>query len=244
MSWLCHHGVKGQRWGVRNGPPYPIEDKTLRKGQRLSSVSFYTDSKKYKSNGRMMYTYNPDDEWDSAVYKGPFAYYKMKTGMNWVYEHQYEVAQDLRMPTSKERLDEFISLYATDKVKVTRDLKNVKAALERSDVDTSKANGVDLGNLQTESDYKAAYEIFNHAMENVSKFASTRKYMNIMSKKYDAMVDDNNQGIYNDVHDPIIIFRADTALKEIGNARILDIDEMVDNYNKVAKARGNKGVML
>lgn len=23
-DWLAHHGVQGQRWGVRNGPPYPI----------------------------------------------------------------------------------------------------------------------------------------------------------------------------------------------------------------------------
>lgn len=24
-DYLCHHGVKGQEWGVRNGPPYPLE---------------------------------------------------------------------------------------------------------------------------------------------------------------------------------------------------------------------------
>ncbi len=23
--YLCHHGIKGQKWGVKNGPPYPIE---------------------------------------------------------------------------------------------------------------------------------------------------------------------------------------------------------------------------
>lgn len=22
--YLCHHGIKGQKWGVKNGPPYPI----------------------------------------------------------------------------------------------------------------------------------------------------------------------------------------------------------------------------
>ena len=25
MRYLAHHGVKGQQWGLRNGPPYPIE---------------------------------------------------------------------------------------------------------------------------------------------------------------------------------------------------------------------------
>lgn len=22
---LQHHGIEGQRWGVKNGPPYPLE---------------------------------------------------------------------------------------------------------------------------------------------------------------------------------------------------------------------------
>ena len=25
MNAIVHHGIKGQRWGVKNGPPYPIE---------------------------------------------------------------------------------------------------------------------------------------------------------------------------------------------------------------------------
>lgn len=26
-SALYHHGIKGQKWGVKNGPPYPLKDK-------------------------------------------------------------------------------------------------------------------------------------------------------------------------------------------------------------------------
>lgn len=34
---LYHHGVKGQEWGVRNGPPYPLNatGKALLKQQKL-----------------------------------------------------------------------------------------------------------------------------------------------------------------------------------------------------------------
>lgn len=24
MEYLAHHGIRGQRWGKRNGPPYPL----------------------------------------------------------------------------------------------------------------------------------------------------------------------------------------------------------------------------
>lgn len=27
-TYLMHHGIKGQEWGVQNGPPYPLDEKT------------------------------------------------------------------------------------------------------------------------------------------------------------------------------------------------------------------------
>lgn len=30
-KWLMHHGVEGQKWGVQNGPPYPLEGAGKRK---------------------------------------------------------------------------------------------------------------------------------------------------------------------------------------------------------------------
>ena len=43
-DWLEHHGVKGQKWGVQNGPPYPLGSdvstgSALKKGARKKAAS-------------------------------------------------------------------------------------------------------------------------------------------------------------------------------------------------------------
>lgn len=30
-DYICHHGIKGQKWGVRNGPPYPLDSSDKKK---------------------------------------------------------------------------------------------------------------------------------------------------------------------------------------------------------------------
>lgn len=35
---LHHHGIEGQKWGVRNGPPYPIE-----KQKKVNNKNCQTD---------------------------------------------------------------------------------------------------------------------------------------------------------------------------------------------------------
>lgn len=243
LSEFYHHGIKGQKWGVRNGPPYPIDNKMLKKGTRLASMSTkYESGTDYKNNDKWMYTYNPDDEWDSAVYKGPFLKYKvLYQGAKFAVEHQYEVVKDLKMPTKQERIDEFISLYSKKKDIVVADLESVYNMMKQYGLSIETGNkDVDVRNLKTNADHEAAYEIFNHAMENVAAFQSTKAYAELMAQKYDAMVDDNNQGIYNKAHDPIIIFRANEALKLL-NSRYISNDEFQKNYNKVADEMAKEG---
>lgn len=42
-DYLMHHGIKGQQWGVQNGPPYPLDAKTsskIQKGKNPAAKEF------------------------------------------------------------------------------------------------------------------------------------------------------------------------------------------------------------
>lgn len=257
-SELYHHGIKGQRWGVRRyqnedgtltaagkerkrsigSHDKPVDDTILYKGTKLNTVTYWKDDRRQRlaNNKKWLYTYNKEDAYDNSVYKGPFSAYKSQWGRRAVYERQYELVKDLKMPTKKERVDEFINLYKDKKTSdiLKRDLTTVNNLLNMQSVpDKTGRNKIDFNNLQTDSDFNTAYEVFNHAMEAANHFKSTKAYSSIMSKKYDAMVDDNNQGIYNHAHDPIIIFRANEALKQIGDTKYIDYEQVKNNIDRV-----------
>lgn len=53
---LYHHGVKGQKWGERNGPPYPL-DRSLSDGSKLlpKATGSPQTKKKYKTSEKTAY---------------------------------------------------------------------------------------------------------------------------------------------------------------------------------------------
>ena len=248
--YLMHHGTKGMHWGVRNGPPYPIEDKVLKKGTVLRSVSNrYLSGQGYKKAGRPIYTYNPNDEWDRKVYTGPFAaFLRMGRGAQFVAEFEFETVRDLKMPTSKERMDEFKDLYNDKrfKKKVIKEMQGYQKMLSGMNIGSEEALNIDMKNLKTDDDFKAAYEIFNHAMEASYKNKSTTEYMKRMQSKYDAMVDDNNVNDYNDVHDPIIIFRTEDLIERYGGKPVsfLTTESIQKNVDEVGNELDKRGKPL
>lgn len=64
MNELYHHGIQGQKWGVRNGPPYPLDDtgqnskknKTTTEKRKGDVFSKYVKSGKIKINDLPDYT--------------------------------------------------------------------------------------------------------------------------------------------------------------------------------------------
>ena len=54
---LYHHGIKGQKWGIRNGPPYPLGS-DISTGSRLKdkmheNVNKYYDEKKQNKEAQL-----------------------------------------------------------------------------------------------------------------------------------------------------------------------------------------------
>lgn len=247
-NYLSHHGIKGQHWHIRRGPPYPIENTTLAKGTRLKSVTGkYSNADQYKNNGKWLYTYRSDEKWDNTIYKGPFSWYLIQCGARWIKEHEYETTKDLIMPTSKERFDEFKKL---DNKQFQSDLNDYLERVGKTDMYKSIYKK-DVGEF-TKKDWNDAYACFCHMMEAAHIWNSTRTYVKNMSNKYDAMVDDNNvrNGIkggtyrspygYNGAIDPIIIFKGENYLKSIKTTDI-SLNEIIENYKTVAKVMSRLG---
>ena len=270
---LAHHGIKGQKWGVRHGPPYPIEDRTMKAGTRLNSVEmvdsrmvklkkknlfrkkniyeYADDYESYdrRSKGRWLYTYNPDDEWDKKVYTGPFAEYKINSDFGdgpytRLVNSAYELTKDITLANSSERYKAFKSLCQKN-ADVAEDLKilqkvNKKDIARGTATDSDKA--LDKINLDkskhTEVEMQQMYTAFNRLMEYSQNFASTRAYTKMMQEKYDGMVDDNNVNVYNEVHDPVIIFDRN-VLRRVSSEELTS-DTIISNVHAVEDALAKK----
>ena len=48
--WLCHHGIEGQKWGIKNGPPYPLNSQITYKENSSHMISQKMRSIKYDSS--------------------------------------------------------------------------------------------------------------------------------------------------------------------------------------------------
>lgn len=218
--WLAHHGVKGQEWGVRNGPPYPLEN-----GQK--DRNYYAD---YTTKGHLFC--------DSVLRAGT-NFKRVQVGNKF---EQYEFYATHNSDDAKyfaENFSKNLINRGSDKnniyqinLKTNKDLK-IPSVTKASNIVADKM----LRDPKTRDDMK--FVLYNSA----KLMAKNKTLKKIYSDAYDSLVktpvnkmtDNQKRGIYTALNLSLVIHNNDKfssvhskmydAFKREGYGAILDIND-------------------
>ena len=260
---LYHHGIEGQKWGIKHGPPYPIDrtkSLTIKKGSKFGHV---TNTKRMKLDSRGVYVFDPSDEHDADVYKGAYAMgLKVKKLLAPVYEQRFENIEDLKMPTHKEKVDAFVETISDETSKKLQNgqtmekyLDNYVSTLQNNimwsqtnnpeyydshkDLFTSMLN--DGKKWIEKRDKESGYKLFmgNFAIKDDMKGVSDSFINKLIQKGYNAMIDDLDSGRYNDAHLPIYVFNGKKTLRK-ERTKEMKLGEIVESVNRLRNRLGKE----
>lgn len=91
---ISHHGIKGMKWGVKNGPPYPLNS-----NQSVSRESYKKLNDIYKSMSSADRRKIDPDSLDGDGYFPNYAAYKSRTAYNGLTDDGFIVAE--KIPSNK-----------------------------------------------------------------------------------------------------------------------------------------------
>lgn len=222
MNYLCHHGVKGMKWGIKNGPPYPITNGTRGRDISIKKATRYqTEDINYKNRD----TYLSYTDRDRRIYKEWVKSYYNKP----VYEVIYSFKQSLKCPSKSEQKDVFNELVKDDNFK--KGLNKMYKCRELF----NKNNNIDFNDPKIKklvSDYnndvsinKQSFQTFItwFTLRNIDPSIEKSKsmFINVLKDRgYNAITDLNDYGKNNMAEDPLIVFDIDDLISKISIKKI------------------------
>ena len=220
-NFLAHHGVKGMQWGVRNGPPYPINQSDhpvfIKKGTKFKRLSIYDES---GSSGHAYVNYLKSD---SRRYEGFFgARLKALNRGTKVYSVELEAKKDLFSPSKQERVKTFIELYKKDPR-----LRKELGAYHKEDYHDftplpKSFYEQEYSNLSEDAMKTKGYETFVRAVGG-NEYVRNAYFKRLTEKGYHFVTDDMDAGVFGKA--PSIIFDRNDSVRykgqrELSNDRI------------------------
>lgn len=263
---LYHHGIKGQKWGVRRfqneDGTYTAEGAARRRVdvlnnrinlyKKITTNHIYKDESEDKDlrlkKGTTVYrvTRNKNEKLknsvynytdaDAPVYEGAFSKYLKMTGKEYGYGDDPKIYKKTYKTTE--------DIVAPSFNKMVADFQTRYASDEgvRKKVDYYR-NMIEWYNMaQTDSDlWKSgptgrAFLAYNLMLENDKKEVDGI-IKRFSEMGYNAVMDYNNKDIYNKAVEPFITANGKKTLKEI-STEPLSNDEINENYERIKKAYG------
>ena len=205
---------------------------------------------KRSDNEKKLFVYREDDPNDKDVYEGAFTkFIKYRDSTNQIFKRKFENIDDLVSPSAQRRAELFVETYR-ENPKLYSELLNRTDAYAQA----RKAQGVKYSpSLESfigkaifdkntsDIDLKRyGYGLFNMGNEwndSLTAKGNNKYYKKLKKSGYNALIDDNNAGIYNDAHEPLIVLNAKKYLKNIGSERLTpeymaDAEKRLRSYMK------------
>lgn len=220
---LKHYGVKGQQWGVRHGPPYPVDKDNsvtlIKKGVEFKRLSVRDES---VAAGHAYVTYLKSD---SERYKGFFGARLKAINKNAkVYSITMKAKDDLLAPSKRERVETFLDLYKEDPI-IGKELGSyyksdfhVFTPLPRKFYET-RFQKLDAKKLETKG-----YDTFVKAIGG-NDYVRSKYFEKLANKGYSFVTDDMDAGRFGDAPSIILDRMRSTTYegqKEVSNKEIMD----------------------
>lgn len=225
-DYLMHHGILGMKWGVQNGPPYPLdqknysevekrfaeytksdknEDYVIQKGTQANRVG---RNKEIDDHNR---TYITTSERDKHVYR----YESGEGGIAGRIAISLKTNKDLKIAKGKALRDAYTQMLKTTSLDEFVN-QHGQGSWKMNKADRKKYEAIYKNALKDQKSFDESYKDFQSGI--IADTELSKKYFNYLQKQgYDGMFDYNDGGY---AETPAIIFDRAVAFKTVGQAEI------------------------